>query len=265
MNGVILAAGRGRRLGELTALAPKCMLEVEGRTLLDWSASGLRRAGCASVYVVTGHGASHIVHPGTIPIGNPQYWRSEVAASLLVALERLDGTALVCYSDIWLSDGVFAALADSRAEIGLLTDPRWRRHYSGRDQHPVSEAELAFHDGERVHWIGKGAPPARASRWPSSEFLGAMRLSGDAVTTWRAAARNARQAGVLRLADGRRVPWGKLYLTHVFQSLVDAGHDVRAIPVVAPWGEVDTPQDLGNVRRTAASLVALPTPLSRSE
>ena len=35
MQAIILAAGMGRRLGELTKNNTKCMLEVNGRRLID--------------------------------------------------------------------------------------------------------------------------------------------------------------------------------------------------------------------------------------
>ena len=45
MKGVILAAGRGRRLGELTEKKPKCFLKVDGMRLIDWQISAFRSNG----------------------------------------------------------------------------------------------------------------------------------------------------------------------------------------------------------------------------
>ena len=51
---VLLAAGRGRRLGELTEHTPKCLVEIQGRPLLDHWFASLARHGFDEV-LVNGH------------------------------------------------------------------------------------------------------------------------------------------------------------------------------------------------------------------
>ncbi len=52
---VVLAAGRGTRMGALTADTPKPLLEVGGRPILERILLGLRAARIERVIVVTGH------------------------------------------------------------------------------------------------------------------------------------------------------------------------------------------------------------------
>ena len=54
MEGVILAAGRGTRMRELTASTPKPLLKVQGRPILEWSLRALRPT-VGRVLVVTGY------------------------------------------------------------------------------------------------------------------------------------------------------------------------------------------------------------------
>lgn len=61
MKGVLLAAGAGTRLGQLTSELPKCLLAVGGRTLLDHHLDALRNAGIDDVTVVAGFGADHVI------------------------------------------------------------------------------------------------------------------------------------------------------------------------------------------------------------
>ena len=57
MKTIILAAGRGSRLGERTKDRPKCMCTLQGRTLLDRCMETLERAGVspADIGIVTGY------------------------------------------------------------------------------------------------------------------------------------------------------------------------------------------------------------------
>jgi hypothetical protein len=52
LKAIICAAGRGVRLGAST---PKILLDVGGRTLLEWHARRLREVGITDVVLVTGH------------------------------------------------------------------------------------------------------------------------------------------------------------------------------------------------------------------
>ncbi len=48
---MILAAGRGERMRPLTDHAPKCLLQVGGRALIEWHLGKLARAGCREVVI----------------------------------------------------------------------------------------------------------------------------------------------------------------------------------------------------------------------
>jgi choline kinase len=54
---IYLAAGRGQRLGDLTAEKPKALVEAGGRPLADRSFEYLHVAGFSRIVVVTGHAA----------------------------------------------------------------------------------------------------------------------------------------------------------------------------------------------------------------
>ena len=55
MKAVILAAGKGTRMGELTTDVPKPMLDVKGKPVLEWIVEGLRdEAGIRDFFIITG-------------------------------------------------------------------------------------------------------------------------------------------------------------------------------------------------------------------
>lgn len=60
MKAIILSAGQGRRLLPLTAQLPKCLIEVCGRTVLEWQLRALAEAGITLVTVVVGFGADDV-------------------------------------------------------------------------------------------------------------------------------------------------------------------------------------------------------------
>ena len=54
MNGIILAAGQGKRLAPLTKNKPKCMVNLFGKTLLEWQISVFKKCGITDISIVTG-------------------------------------------------------------------------------------------------------------------------------------------------------------------------------------------------------------------
>ena len=54
LKAIILAAGLGTRLGELTKNTPKCLIEIKGKSLLERQINVLKKFGITEVCVVIG-------------------------------------------------------------------------------------------------------------------------------------------------------------------------------------------------------------------
>lgn len=60
MKVIILSAGQGTRLLPYTANVPKCLLNIHGKTLLEWQIGELHKCGIDQITVVTGYGAEKV-------------------------------------------------------------------------------------------------------------------------------------------------------------------------------------------------------------
>ena len=60
MKAVILSAGQGKRLLPLTADNPKCLLNINGQSLIEWQINELVKCGIERVTVVVGYHADRI-------------------------------------------------------------------------------------------------------------------------------------------------------------------------------------------------------------
>jgi choline kinase len=96
---VVLAAGRGSRLGELTSARPKCLLEVGGRTILDRTLDAFACAGLTKPIIVAGYQAEAIRTavserdgPPAFVVTNPDWSTTGTAASLAVGLAAVEQT-----------------------------------------------------------------------------------------------------------------------------------------------------------------------------
>ena len=55
MKGIILAAGRGSRMGDLTSNLPKCRTVIFGKELIQWQLDALTSAGVEDISIVRGY------------------------------------------------------------------------------------------------------------------------------------------------------------------------------------------------------------------
>lgn len=116
---MVLAAGRGSRLGELGDGTPKWLLDVGGRTIADRQLEGIAAAGDAvgSVRVVVGHAAEAIeaaLAERDDEVGlvmNPEFAEINNWWSLLRALRELpeDGPVVVINADLLVDPAAVAA------------------------------------------------------------------------------------------------------------------------------------------------------------
>ena len=131
MQGLILAAGMGRRLGELTKNNPKCMVKVNGVTLIERMLRQLEALHLSRVVIVVGYRGQQLIDyiatlglstPITY-INNPIYDRTNNIYSLALAKDHLlREDTLLLESDVIFDDSVLHALADDPRETLALVD-----------------------------------------------------------------------------------------------------------------------------------------------
>ncbi len=104
MKAIIVAAGRGRRLGPETDEIPKCMVEVAGRAILHRQLDALAAAGVDDVVIVRGYRGDKIAPPAGGPplrfVENPDWAENNILTSLLYAEREMKDGFLFSYSDI---------------------------------------------------------------------------------------------------------------------------------------------------------------------
>jgi NDP-sugar pyrophosphorylase family protein len=184
MQCVILAGGRGTRLGRLTDDLPKALVDVAGRPFLDYQLELLRGAGVADVVLSVGYlgslveerigdGSRHglairYVHDGPVPLGT--------AGALRNALPLLGERFLVTYGDTLLSVD-YRAVAAAHAASPL---PALMTVLENDDRLDTSNAIV---EGGLVVAYDKDPPPA-AARWIDYGLLAFDRdaVSGTAAT-----------------------------------------------------------------------------------
>jgi L-glutamine-phosphate cytidylyltransferase len=259
---ILIAAGRGRRLGAHTEEIPKCMVQVGRAPILGWQWNALAAAGITELVIIRGYRGdvltpfARALVPKVTFFDNPEWTTNNVLLSLACAREAFDQPVLITYSDILFTPAVARAAAASPNEIGLVIDRQFRDIYDGRTDHPLDEAEVASvaNDGS-VAKVGKRALPAGEA---VGEFIGLVKLGAHGVRT----VATALDALLERYRHRDHEPFQRAqtfrnaYLTDLLQEIIDFGDrepgatrsPVWPVWIEGQWREIDTNQDLQRAR-----------------
>jgi choline kinase len=154
MRAILLAAGRGRRLG---SAEPKCLISIEDRTLLQRHLVNMAEAGITALTLVVGYEKERIIAaldslPRPFPIEfteNPRFVHGSIV-SLQVAGERLREGAVWMDADVLYPAALLRRLIASPHDNCVLLD--------GRSEESGEEMMVGVRDG-RAAMIARRVGP----------------------------------------------------------------------------------------------------------
>lgn len=237
MKAIILSAGQGSRLGHLVDDRPKCLIDFNGRTLLDRQLDTLAANGVEEAVVVTGFHdelvqaavAARRGGPRVTTVFNPFYRVADNTGSLYMAREALAGDCLVWNGDTLVSDALMARVIGNR-QAGICVTVDRKDGYDDDDMKVVEE-------GGRLRAIGK-----RLNEGVNAESIGLLAFREGGAERFRAAIEAA-----MRTSEGTTI-WYLRVIHHLAQQGAVWTLDIHG----EEWGEVDFPPDVEAARALCA-------------
>jgi L-glutamine-phosphate cytidylyltransferase len=231
MRAIILAAGRGSRMGDLTDLQPKCFVRVRGRRLLDWQLSALRGAGIGEIGVVRGYRGEAFTEPLHY-FDNPRWSETNMVASLMTAQAWLRAdTCIVSYSDIFYSSAAIERLQSASADVAITYDPNWLQLWRRRFADPLSDCEtFRLHADGTLREIGERA---QSLDQIEGQYMGLLQFTPAGFGALSAL-----------LSELPALQADRLDMTSLLRRLIARAVPIQAIAIDDAWGEVDSRSDL---------------------
>ena len=233
MRALILAAGRGSRMGSLGDDRPKCLVELDGRPLLDRQIAALRRGGADEIGIVRGYRADMLNFPGLRYFDNARWAQTNMVMSLATAASWLrEGPVIVSYADIFYRGELVRGLADTAGDLVISFDRDWRRLWTRRFADPLADAET-FRVDARGTLLEIGGKTANIEDI-EGQYMGLLKFTPGA---WSAI--EALLAGLDAPARDR------LDMTSLLRRLLKEGTvSIRTFGTDGQWGEIDNPEDV---------------------
>jgi choline kinase len=220
-----------------TANLPKCLVEINGVSLLHTQLEVLRSRGVSDIVIVGGYLESLVANSATRLYVNRDYQTTNMVWSLLSALDEIEGDLLISYGDIVYSGEIVDSLMAADDDICVAVDMRWEEYWRARFGDPLLDAEtLRLDPNSYILEIGKRPQSLEEIQ---GQYMGLIRLNSNGARILR----NKLQAGG-PISEDPYLPIEAAFMTDLLQSLVDSGYKVKGVPIDSSWVEVDSVSDL---------------------
>jgi UDP-N-acetylglucosamine diphosphorylase / glucose-1-phosphate thymidylyltransferase / UDP-N-acetylgalactosamine diphosphorylase / glucosamine-1-phosphate N-acetyltransferase / galactosamine-1-phosphate N-acetyltransferase len=230
---VLLAAGRGTRMRELTVDLPKPMIEVRGKSVLQQIVEGLRDAGVRKFLIIVGYRADAVQNffgDGSRYKIDIQYATQVVqdGTGRVVDLARNfagDSPFVLSYGDILVDPANYKRLLDLPDDVEAIISVK-----RGED---VSKGGAVFVNDqmELVDLREKPEP-------------------GEPTSPWYNAGLYAFRPSIFDFAARLQPsPRGEYELTDAVRELARSGKKVQALELIGEWADVRDPEILARLNR----------------
>jgi dTDP-glucose pyrophosphorylase len=230
---VLLAAGRGTRMRDLTEALPKPMLEVRGKPVLQHIVEGLRDNGLTNLLIVVGWRAEVVREffddGGKLGV-SIQYETQTVqdGTGRVVALARDFAAAdpfLLSYGDILVAPEIYGRICAALANVEAVI--------SVKRSDDVSQGGAVFVN-EKFELTDLREKPK----------------PGEPTSPWYNAGIYAFRPSVFDyIAKLRPSPRGEYELTDAVRDLALSGKKVQALEITGDWVDVRDPEILAQLNR----------------
>lgn len=225
MQAIIMAAGKGSRLGSLTAGRPKSFAEIRGKKLIEYNLALLERYGIENILIVTGYCSEAFEalvqdRKNIRLVYNPFYEMVNVLGSFYMGMEALQEDFIYLHADTICEPAIFERLVSLEADVVLPID------YGTCDE----EAMKVRSEAGKIVQITKQMPCDMAD----GEFIGMAAFRREVIPALQ---EKTRQLMKEKAFDA--------YFEGAIQRLIDEEtFRIKGVPVDgAFWAEIDFMED----------------------
>jgi dTDP-glucose pyrophosphorylase len=230
---VLLAAGRGTRMREMTAELPKPMLEVRGKPVLQHIVEGLRDAGVGNVLIIVGYRADAVQNF----FGDGSRYKIGIQ-----------------YATQTVQDGTGRVIELARNFVGLAPFVLGYGDILVAPENYKSIVDLA-EDVEAVVSVTRGEDVTKGGAVFLNDQMDVVDLRekskpGEATSPWYNAGLYSFRPSIFDFtAKLKPSPRGEYELTDAIREIAQSGKKVRALKLTGVWADVRDPDILARLNQ----------------
>ena len=245
-NAIILAASKGEQLKHLTKLKPKCMLDIQGKPLIERLTGTLKKDNIGKISIVSGYKSNVIKEQNNLSnlniIENKEYSKTGELFSLNKAISEIKDDCIITYGDIVFRKYILDALLSIDEDIVIVVDAfdsknknkskkdlvKCDRKFTGNyllEEKPAllrsMHAELV--SGVNGQWIGLLKTNTKGSKIIKNQ--------------------------ILKLSKNKK--FNNLDMPDLFNHLIKSNLKVKVLYIAGQWLDVNDAFDLAEARKVS--------------
>ena len=241
MKAIILAAGKGSRMGSETDDKPKCMVTYRGKPLIDYTIETMRACGIKDIVIIDGYKKKvlefYLSSDSIKFITNKEYYKTNMVYTLFCAESEMDDDLVISYSDIIYKKEVLSKLINNKNECVVTVDKNWRELWNLRMENPLSDAEtMKINSDGNITELGK---KPKSYEDINGQYIGLFKISNSIIERVR---KFYHELDRSKYYDGK--DFNKMYMTSFIQLIINSISKVKADIINGGWLEFDNQKDL---------------------
>lgn len=239
LNILILAAGKGSRLGEITKKKPKILIKIKGKTIIEHQLDIYSQLKNKDIFIVGGYKIKKLkrfLNKQKIQIiENKNFDTTNMYYSFLIAKKLMNEKRdlLVVYGDIIFKKYLLNKLLKKKNSVAISVDKNYMDYWKKRMKNPMSDLEtLKINKKNNVIEIGR---KTKKKKDIQGQYIGLIKFNYKNFDLIKK---------LIKKFNKKYFNYKKLYMTDFIQYLVKNNIKVAASYHYGNWQEFDKPNDL---------------------
>ena len=238
VSAIVLAASRGKELGELTEDKPKTMVPIKGEPILSHIVDAYNEVGIKHITVVRGYKKESVTLPNLQYVDNDEFEETGELVSLLKALQGRSGPnhdTIISYGDVLFNKYIPQSLMQEPEDLVIFVDSQWQDKTSYSRLDGFSEctdphSRKAFHTKIYLKQMGNQLPEDSTH----GVWMGFLKVSAPALAT----VQDILEEMLASPANRHN------RMDHLFQALLERNHSIRVLYTVGHWLDINSLDDV---------------------
>lgn len=237
MKSIILAAGKGTRLKGLTKSKPKCLVKIQGKSIIEYQLEIFNNFKLEDITLIAGYKSKKLNYLNKKTIINKDFDNTNMLYSLYCALDEIKGNVIISYGDSIFDNSIIEKMIMSKSDICIASDANWKNYWDSRYLDPLTDLETYKVDNED-NVINIGDKPHSYSQI-DGQYIGLIRLSSKGSEIFKKELIHFYNLGLVN-----DKPFNDAFLTDFLQALILKGYLIKSQKIYGNYVEIDTIEDI---------------------
>ena len=235
INGIILAAGRGSRLKNLTKYKPKSFYIYNNKRIIDLILENFKFNKIKNISLVLGYRRKSFKNYNYNKILNLEWNKSNILYSLYKAKKILRKShTIISYADIIFKKEAIKKLKDQKGDLVILNYTNWRHNWKNRYKKPLKDLEtFKFSKKNKINYLTAIGKKTKSYKDINGQFCGLFKISPRG---WMK---------IEKFIKEKKINIKKIDITSFLSKFLETNKKIiQVVNYSKEWFEVDTISDL---------------------